>query len=184
MTLISILAEFNCAVVWMVSILHLISSSVCLFSRSLGTIRKALVTISITVTFSFFSCLARSMYLFVFSVFFLSMLYLLVINTRCVLLVGVWQSVCVSKPQRISCISFSWRDSGLCIYHLSAWSNFNLLLNFLRITFLTQSRLVLYSFWASSLHFLIIWLSVASMSLYYHITHPCSSSTYYQFLLK
>ena len=48
--------------------------------------------------------------------------------------------------------------------HLSAWSNFILLHNSHRITFPTQSCLVLYSFYASLLHLLIIWFTVSSPS--------------------
>ena len=38
--------------------------------------------------------------------------------------------VCISKSHRILCISFSETDSGLCIHHLFAWSNFNFWHNF------------------------------------------------------
>ena len=51
------------------------------------------------------------------------------------LLAGIRWSVCVSK---ILCISFSITDSGLCIYHLIEWSNFNFLHNSRWITFPTQ----------------------------------------------
>ena len=43
-------------------------------------------------------------------------------------------SGCVSKPQRTLCVSFSRTDSGLCIYHLFAWSNLNFLHSYLWIT--------------------------------------------------
>ena len=37
--------------------------------------------------------------------------------------------VCISKSQGSLCVSFSWTYSGLCIYHLFVWSNFNFLHN-------------------------------------------------------
>ena len=33
-------------------------------------------------------------------------------------LVEIRWPVCISKPQRIFCVSYYWTDSGLCIYHL------------------------------------------------------------------
>ena len=50
------------------------------------------------------------------------------------LLVGIKGSLCISKSLRILWISFSWTDSGLCIYHLVPWSNCNCLHNFQWIT--------------------------------------------------
>ena len=38
-------------------------------------------------------------------------------------------SVCISKSLRSLCILLSRTDSGLCIYHLFVWSNFNFLYN-------------------------------------------------------
>ena len=90
-------------------------------------------------------------------------LFYLVIDTKFGLLVRIEQSLCISKSQRILCISFSWTDSDLCLYNLSAWSNFKLLHNSQWITFPTQSCLVLYSFCASLLHSLIMWLVVSSL---------------------
>ena len=57
--------------------------------------------------------------------------------------------------EKISLVSFSKRDSGLCIYHSLIWSNSNLLHNYLWITFPTQSWLLLSSFCASLLHSLM-----------------------------
>ena len=37
--------------------------------------------------------------------------------------------VCISKSPRRLCVSFSKTDSGLCVYHLFTWSNFNFLHN-------------------------------------------------------
>ena len=68
-----ILADFNRAVVWIVSILPLISNSLWLFSRPFGTVPRAPITIGTTFTHmfhSFFSSLARSKYLSFFSISF------------------------------------------------------------------------------------------------------------------
>ena len=56
-------------------------------------------------------------------------------------------------------------DSALWIYQLSVWSNLNLLYNSQRINFPSQLCLLLYSFCASFLHLLIMWLTV-----YYYFT--------------
>ena len=65
--------------------------------------------------------------------------------------------ICLLKSQRIFCISFCKRDSGLCIYHLFIWSNLNFLHN-------SQLSLVLYSFCTNLQHLLIMWLIVSSLS--------------------
>ena len=68
--LLSILANLNNAVVWIVSIWHLTFNSASLFPKPLKTIPSESTTISITVTFmchNLFSCQARSKYLFIFS---------------------------------------------------------------------------------------------------------------------
>ena len=65
-TLLSILADFNSSVVWMVSILLLISSSSSLFPRFWIIVSRTPTMIGITVTLiihTFFSSLARSRYL-------------------------------------------------------------------------------------------------------------------------
>ena len=61
-------------------------------------------------------------------------------------------------------VSFCKTDSSLYICHLSAWPNFGLLHNFKWIPFLTQSFLLFYSFCASLLHSLIMWLTVSDLS--------------------
>ena len=69
-TLLSILAVFNNAVVWMVSIQPPTSKSSRPFDNPLVTVPKAPITIGVIVTFifhSFFNSLARSMYLSFFS---------------------------------------------------------------------------------------------------------------------
>ena len=60
-------------------------------------------------------------------------------------------------------MSFSRTDSGLCIYHLIAWSNFTFLQNSLWITLPTESCLFLFSFSAYLMHLLIMWLTVSSL---------------------
>ena len=72
-TLLSILADFNNAVVWMVSTCPLISKSSNPFINPLVTVQRAPITIGINVTFmfhSFFNSLARLRYLSFFSLFF------------------------------------------------------------------------------------------------------------------
>ena len=68
-TLLGILADLNNAVVWIILILALISSSSRPLSKPLRTVPSARTTIGITVTFMFYSCfsyLARSKYLSIF----------------------------------------------------------------------------------------------------------------------
>ena len=72
-TLLSILANLNNAVVWMVSTLTLISKSSNPCINSLLTVPKALITICIIVTLmfhSFFNSLERSRYISFFSLSF------------------------------------------------------------------------------------------------------------------
>ena len=77
------------------------------------------------------------------------------------------------------CISLARIDFGLCIYHLVVWSNFNLLHNSQWITFPTQSYLLLYSFFASLLHLLIMWLIISSLSPYnLHLPFYCILLTF------
>ena len=52
-------------------------------------------------------------------------------------------SVYISKSQMISCVSFSWMNSGQRIYHFFVWSNLNILQNSQWINFPTQSCLFL-----------------------------------------
>ena len=72
-TLLSILVNFNKAVVWMVSTCPLISKTSGPCTKPLVTVPRAPVTIGITVTFmfhSFFNFLARPKYLAFFSLSF------------------------------------------------------------------------------------------------------------------
>ena len=70
----------------------------------------------------------------------------------------------MSKSQRSLCISVSWTDAGLHIYHLFVWSNLDFLHNSQLITLPTQLCQVLYSFCANLLHSLIMWLIISSLS--------------------
>ena len=130
-TLLSILAVFNNAVVWMVSTRLPTSKSSRPFNNPLVTVPKAPI-----VTFmlhSFFNSLARSRYLSLFShsfqfysvvgrtakstilqIFF----FFLLIIIRSGLLAEIMWSVCISKSHRSLCVSFSWTGTGLCLYHL------------------------------------------------------------------
>ena len=71
--LLSILADLNNALIWMISICHLISSS--LFSKPFWTVSSVSIITGITVTpmfHSYFSSLAESKYL---SLFLLSLIF-------------------------------------------------------------------------------------------------------------
>ena len=187
--------------VWIVSSRTLISYAYSPCTNSLVTVPSVPITNGITVTFmlhSFFSCLERSLYLslfllsFSFNVVnrngnvhnlagsFLSFCFLLLLTiTRSGRLAKIQWSVCISKSQRILCVSFSRTDSGLCIYHLFVWSNLNFLHNSQWITFPTQSCRVLYSFCAYLLLSLIRWLIVSSLSLHnLHLLFCCVLSIF------
>ena len=57
--------------------------------------------------------------------FFFFFFFFLLIVTRSGRLAEIRWSVCISKSQRSFCISFSKTNSGLCIYILFIWPNFN-----------------------------------------------------------
>ena len=150
-----------------------------LFIYPLVTVPSMLIAIGITVTFmfhSFFSSLARSRYLSLFSlsfsfivsqsgkVYYSAGFFFLMTITKSGCLAEIKWSVCISKSQRNLRVSFSGTDSELCIYCLFVESNLNFLYNSLWITFPTQSCLVLYSFCANLLHSLIMWLIVPFQS--------------------
>ena len=188
-TLLSILAVFNRAVVWMVSTRPPTSKSSRPLNNPLVTVPKAPITIGIIVTFtfhSFFNSLARSRYLSLFShsfsfilwstgvakstiwliFFFCFFFFFLLVIIKPGLLVEIRWSVCMSKSHGSLCVSFSWTGAGLWIYQLLAWSNLNFLHISQWITLPTQSCLALYSFCANLLHSLIMWLMFSSLSLY------------------
>ena len=77
-TLLKILINLNISVVWRVSILPLISNSYCLFSTYFKTIpiTPTIIFLTVTLTFrSFFSSLARSKYLSLITLSFISTLW-------------------------------------------------------------------------------------------------------------
>ena len=158
-TRLSILAVLSNAVVWIVSTRLPTSKSSKPFNNPLVTVPNAPITIGTTVTFMFhgffFNSLARSRYLSFFSLSFrlilwstgtakstiLQILFLLLIIMRPGLLAGIRWSVCMLKPHRSLCESFSRTGAGLCIYHLFVWSNWNFLHISLWINLPTQSCL-------------------------------------------
>ena len=135
-TLLSILAVFNNAVVWMVSTRQPTSKSSRPFNNRLVTVPKAPITIGIIFTFMFhrfFNSLARSRYLSLFShsfsfilwsagtakstilqIFFFFFFLLIIIRSG--LLAETRWSVCISKSPRSLCVSFSRTGAG--IYYL------------------------------------------------------------------
>ena len=122
-TLLSILAVFNYAVVWMVSTRPPTSKSSRPFHKHLVTVPKALITIGTMVTFmfhSFFNSLTSSRYLSFLSHSFsfilwsartaestiLQILFFLLIIIRSSLLAEIRWSVCTSKSHRSLCVWF------------------------------------------------------------------------------
>ena len=122
------------------------------------------MTIGITVNVmlnNFLSSRARSKYLSLFSLSLIFTLwfagtvksiirqvlfyFFLLRITRSGRLAGIRWSVSILKSQRILSVSFSRTDSGLCIYHLFVWWNFNFLHSSQWITITTHPCLVLYT---------------------------------------
>ena len=141
---------------------------------------------------SFFNSLARSRFLYFFSlsfrfilwsagtakstilqILFLFFFFFLLIIMRSGLLAGIRLSVCILKSHRSLCESFSRTGAGLCIYHLFVWSNWNSLHISQWTTLPTQSCLALYSFCANLLHSLMgsIFSSLSPHSL--HLLFCC-----------
>ena len=129
-TLLSILADLNNAVVWMVSTRSLIVMSSSSFTNLLVTVPRSSITIGITATLMFHSfliSLARSRYLSFFSLSFnfplwsvgtakstiRQILFFLLKSGR---LGEIRWSLCISKFQKRLCMTFSRTDSGLWIY--------------------------------------------------------------------
>ena len=167
-TILSILADLNNAVVCMVLASSPISSSSSPLTKPLETDPSALILAGISVTFIFrsflsFSARSKVLSLLSFSLIFTQQAHFLKIITKSDFLVGIKWSVCISESQRSLNVSFSRTDSGLCIYHLVVWPNFNFLHNSQWIIFPTQSCQVLYPFCVSLLHSLITWFIVSSL---------------------
>ena len=164
-TLLSILADLNHAVVWMVSSRPLIYTSSSHYTNPLVTVPRALIKIGIITTFmfhNFFNFLARSKYLFLFLhsfnftlwstgtakstillVLYFFFFFLLLIIIRSGRLAEIRWSVCISKFHRSLCVSFSRTDSGLCMYHLFVCSNLDCLHSSQGITLLLLLLLLL-----------------------------------------
>ena len=168
-TLLSILADFVNAVVWIASTRPLISNSFRPFFNPTVTVPRAPNKIGIKVTFMFHNFLkfpikvAVLIFLFTFFLFFsvvsrggkvhnfASSLFFLLIIIR---------SGCLAKIRSKSlwslCVSFTRTATGLSMYHLFVWLNLNFLYNSQWITLPTLSCIVLYSFYANLLHSLIM----------------------------
>ena len=186
-----ILAVLSNAAIWIVSTRSPSSKSSRPFNYPLVIVPKVPITIGTIVTFmfhSFFNSLARSRYLSFFAYYFRFILwsartakstifhifFFLLIIISSGLLAGIRWSVCMLKPHRSLCVSFSRSDAVLCIYHLLVLLNLSFLHISLWITLPTQSCLALYSFCANLLHSLIMWLIVSSLSLHsLHLLFSC-----------
>ena len=97
--------------------------------------------------------------------------FLLLTITWSGLQTDIWWSVCISKSLRILYASFSTTDSGLYLYYLFVWRNLNFFYNSLWITFPAQSCFVLYFFCAYLSHLLNILFVLPFLSphnLYYY----------------
>ena len=136
--LLSILADLNNAVVWMVPTRPLISESL---YQSFGDCTKNTNYnrynrhFHVPQFFQFPSKVQVLILLFIFFQFYCVVswdskfsLFLLII-TRSDRLADIRWSVCISKSQRSLCILFFRTDVGLCVYHLFTWSDFNFLYN-------------------------------------------------------
>ena len=127
------LADFNKAVVWMVSVLPLISSP----SNLLGYRSKVTNYNSYhSHVPQFLSSPARSKYLSIFLLCFISiqlsarrkiLFFFLFIKTKFGRQVGIQWSVSMWKFQRMLSLSFCRTESSLSIYYLVVLSNFNFL---------------------------------------------------------
>ena len=161
-TLLSILAVFNNAVVWMVSTSPPTSKSSSPFSNPLVTVPNTPITIGIFVTcmfHSFCNSLTRSRYLSFFNILlvlfsgqpgqqsrlFCKISFFSLIIIKSGFLAKIRWSVCMLKFHRSLCLAFSRTGAGLCIYHLLVWSNLNFLHTSHWITLPTESclRLIL-----------------------------------------
>ena len=178
-TLLSILANLNNAVVWMVSTPSLPVLIPTLRDCTKNTNYNWYQRHFLVLQFFLFSGKVYVLSsLFVFFQFSLwstetakstiwQVLFFLSIIIRSGRLAEIKWSVYISKSQRNLRVLFSRTDSGLCIYHLFVWSNWNFLHNSQWITFPTQSCLVSYSF-----YMIIIIPCVLLYYFYYFI--PCN----------
>ena len=131
-SLLSILSDHNNAVVWMISIIHLISNSSSLLCQPLGTVPHNCITVTLMSRCFFILCQDPSICLS-----FRFLLYSLCAPLdqqnpldgklcpfsfffffRFGLLARIRWSIYIWNFQRIVWVSFSMTVSGLCIYHL------------------------------------------------------------------
>ena len=75
-------------------------------------------------------------------------------------LAEIWWSVCISKSQRGLCVSFSWIDSGLCLFQVKLH-----LLSQFPVDHPAHLVVPSFIFFLYSLHSLIMWLIVSTLSL-------------------
>ena len=123
-TLLSILANLNNALVWMVTTCPHISKSFSLFTKSLVDVSSALITTGITVTFLYhcsYSRLARSWYLSRFSLSFNFTLWSAWTATS-----TIWQVLFFFFFSFFFFFFFSWQSLGLIVWQ--RWSDIPLLL--------------------------------------------------------
>ena len=124
---------------------------------------KADVLIFLFTFFQFYSVVSCNSKIHNFA----SSLFLLLIIIRSGRLAEIMWSIYMFKSLRSLCVPFSRTDTGLCLYHLFVWPNFNFSHNSQRITLPTQSCLVLYFFCVNLLQSLImsIIIQIISFSL-------------------
>ena len=165
-TRLSILAVLSNAVVWIVSTRPLTSKSSVPFNNPLIIVPNAPITIGTIVTFmfhSFFNSLARSRYLSFFSLSFIFILWSAGTPKSTILQILFFFYWLLWGLVFWPGLGDPFVCSGLCIYHLFVWSNFNFLHISQWTTLPTQSCLAFYSFCANLLHSLIMWLILSSM---------------------
>ena len=135
------------------------------FSQFTGRVRvfiNLFIASSLPTYLSLSLSISLSLSLYLFLSFLLN-------RIRSYLVVGIRRSVYIWKSLRISCLFSSWKNSGLCMYHLVVWSKSNLLPKSHWTAFPTQSFFVFHSFCTTLLHSQIMWLIVLSFSP--HILH-------------
>ena len=123
--------------------------------------------------FSFCLCLSLSLSSLFFFLFCFVFVFVLFFFVLFFLLISFWSRL----PDFY--VSFSRTDSGLCIHYLLIWSKLNLLRNSQRITFPTQSFLVLHSFFISLQYLLSMCFNVSFFSCYnLHLQFCCLLSIF------
>ena len=182
-TLLSILADLNSVVVWIVSTRHLISKTSSSYNNPSVTIRRDPIAIGISFTFIFhgvFNSLARSKYLsFSFSFSFIlwsagtakftifQVLFFLLMIIKSGLLADIRWSVCMTKSSRSLCLILLDRGMVVLIQFFHE-VKFKFLAQF-PVDHPILSSLILFLFLFCCICFLCDW----SFRLYYHITYVC-----------